>query len=66
MYAFDEEYKQRHLWRIAVDTGIEVAITRGDFSVLSERGRRALRIHLGKNVKGDLAKLGKAIKQALA
>jgi transaldolase/glucose-6-phosphate isomerase len=45
---------------------VKAAQARGDFSVLSERGRRALRIHLGKNVKGDLAKLGKAIKQALA
>jgi transaldolase / glucose-6-phosphate isomerase len=45
---------------------VKAAQARGDFSVLSERGRRALRIHLGKNVKGDLAKLAKAIKQALA
>jgi len=45
---------------------VKAAQARGDFSVLSERGRRALRVHLGKNVKGDLTKLGKAIKQALA
>jgi transaldolase/glucose-6-phosphate isomerase len=45
---------------------VKAAQARGDFSVLSERGRRALRVHLGKNVKGDLAKLAKAIKQALA
>jgi transaldolase/glucose-6-phosphate isomerase len=45
---------------------VKAAQARGDFSVLSDRDRRALRIHLGKNVKSDLAKLAKAIKQALA
>ena len=45
---------------------VKAAQARGDFSVLSERGRRALRVHLGKNVKGDLAKLAKAVKQALS
>jgi hypothetical protein len=33
--------------------------------VLAERGRRALRVHIGKNVKGELAKLQKATKKAL-
>jgi len=45
---------------------VKAAQARGDFAVLAERGRRALRVHLGKNVKGDLAKLAKAIQQALA
>jgi transaldolase/glucose-6-phosphate isomerase len=45
---------------------VKAAQARGDFSVLSERNRRALRVHLGKNVKGDLAKLAKALKQALS
>ncbi len=45
---------------------VKAAQARGDFAVLAERGRRALRVHLSKNVKGDLAKLGKAIHQALA
>jgi transaldolase / glucose-6-phosphate isomerase len=45
---------------------VKAAQARGDFSVLSERDRRALRIHLGRNVKGDLAKLAKAVKQALS
>ncbi len=45
---------------------VKAAQARGDFSVLSERDRRALRIHLGKNVKGDLAKIAKAVKQALS
>ena len=45
---------------------VKAAQARGDFAVLSERGRRALRIHIGKNVKADLAKLAKATKKALA
>ena len=45
---------------------VKAAQARGDFSVLSDRNRRALRVHLGKNVKGDLAKLAKAVKQALS
>jgi transaldolase / glucose-6-phosphate isomerase len=45
---------------------VKAAQARGDFAVLAERGRRALRVHIGKNVKADLAKLTKAIKKALA
>jgi transaldolase/glucose-6-phosphate isomerase len=45
---------------------VKAAQARGDFAVLSDRDRRALRIHLSKNVKGDLAKLAKAVKQALS
>jgi transaldolase/glucose-6-phosphate isomerase len=45
---------------------VKAAQARGDFVVLSERGRRALRVHIGKNVKADLAKLTKATKKALA
>ena len=37
VYAFDEDYKQRQLWRIALPSGRELAITRGDFSVISYR-----------------------------
>lgn len=37
VYAFDEDYKQRHLWRVAVSTGLEQAITRGDFSLAAFR-----------------------------
>jgi dipeptidyl aminopeptidase/acylaminoacyl peptidase len=33
--AFDEDYKQRHLWKIAVSTGAEQRITSGDSTVLS-------------------------------
>ena len=45
---------------------VKAAQARGDFAVLAERGRRALRVHLGKNVQGDLAKLAKAVQQALS
>jgi len=45
---------------------VKAAQARGDFAVLAERGRRALRVHLGKNVKADLAKLAKAMQQALS
>jgi transaldolase/glucose-6-phosphate isomerase len=44
---------------------VKAAQARGDFAVLAERGRRALRVHVGKNVKTDLAKLAKAVRQAL-
>jgi len=40
---------------------VKAAQARGDFAVLAERGRRALRVHLTKNVKSDLAKLAKAV-----
>jgi transaldolase/glucose-6-phosphate isomerase len=44
---------------------VKAAQARGDFAVLAERGRRALRVHLGKNVRTDLARLAKAVRQAL-
>jgi transaldolase/glucose-6-phosphate isomerase len=45
---------------------VKSAQARGDFAVLASRDRRALRVHLGKNVKKDLAKLAKAVQQALS
>ncbi len=44
---------------------VKAAQARGDFAVLAERGRRALRVHLGKNVAKDLAKLGSALQKVL-
>ena len=44
---------------------VKAAQARGDFAVLAARGRRALRVHIGKNVKADLAKLAKAARKAL-
>ncbi|HEX7118866.1 MAG TPA: S9 family peptidase [Longimicrobiales bacterium] len=37
VYAFEEDYRQRHLWRVDVVTGREERITGGDFSVLEYR-----------------------------
>lgn len=45
---------------------VKAAQARGDFAVLAERGRRALRVHLGKNVLAGLATLAKAVMKALA
>jgi transaldolase/glucose-6-phosphate isomerase len=45
---------------------VKAAQARGDFAVLAERGRRALRVHLGKDVAAGLATLTDAVNQALA
>ncbi len=45
---------------------VKAAQARGDFAVLTERGRRALRVHLGKNLKSGLATLSKAVQKAIA
>jgi transaldolase/glucose-6-phosphate isomerase len=44
---------------------VKAAQARGDFEVLVERDRRALRVHLGSNVAAGLATLQQAITQAL-
>jgi transaldolase/glucose-6-phosphate isomerase len=44
---------------------VKSAQARGDFAVLAERGRRALRVHLGKNLKSGLKTLAKAVAQGL-
>jgi transaldolase/glucose-6-phosphate isomerase len=44
---------------------VKSAQARGDFAVLAERGRRALRVHLGKNLKSGLNALAKAVAQSL-
>jgi transaldolase/glucose-6-phosphate isomerase len=44
---------------------VKAAQARGDFAVLAERGRRALRVHLGADVRVGLAKLEAAIEKAL-
>jgi len=43
----------------------KAAQARGDFQVLADRGRRVLRVHLGKDVGAGLSVLRKAIDQAL-
>ena len=44
VYLYDENYKQTHIWKVAVDSKAETRITDGDFSVtgyeLSEDGRK--------------------------
>jgi transaldolase/glucose-6-phosphate isomerase len=45
---------------------VKAAQARGDFAVLAERSRRALRVHLGKNLKTGLAALTKAVQKAIA
>jgi transaldolase / glucose-6-phosphate isomerase len=44
---------------------VKAAQARGDFAVLAERGRRALRVHLGRNLKSGLNTLAKAVAQSL-
>jgi transaldolase/glucose-6-phosphate isomerase len=44
---------------------VKAAQARGDFSVLSERGRRALRVHIGGDVRAGLVRLREAVAQAL-
>ena len=44
---------------------VKAAQARGDFQVLADRGRRALRVHLGSNLKAGLAALQVAVQKAL-
>jgi transaldolase/glucose-6-phosphate isomerase len=44
---------------------VKAAQARGDFQVLAERKRRALRVHLGSDVRASLAALQAAISEAL-
>jgi transaldolase/glucose-6-phosphate isomerase len=45
---------------------VKAAQARGDFTVLAERNRRALRVHMGKDVRAGLKALRAAIEKALA
>jgi transaldolase/glucose-6-phosphate isomerase len=45
---------------------VKAAQARGDFAVLAERNRRALRIHLGPDVRAGLTAIDAAVRQALA
>ncbi len=44
---------------------VKAAQARGDFQVLAERGRRALRVHIGADVAADLAKVAQAVRDAV-
>jgi transaldolase/glucose-6-phosphate isomerase len=43
---------------------VKAAQARGDFAVLAERNRRALRVHIGSDVKAGLKKLAELIQQS--
>jgi hypothetical protein len=45
---------------------VKAAQARGDFRVLAERGRRALRVHVGTDVAGGLKRLRAQVERALA
>jgi transaldolase/glucose-6-phosphate isomerase len=45
---------------------VKAAQARGDFGVLAERDRRALRVHIGADVAAGLAALTDAVSSALA
>ncbi len=45
---------------------VKAAQARGDFEVLAERGRRALRVHIKGDLEAGLAALGRAVEQALS
>jgi transaldolase / glucose-6-phosphate isomerase len=45
---------------------VKAAQARGDLQVLGERGRRAVRVHLGRDVKAGLVALRTALERALA
>jgi len=45
---------------------VKAAQARGDFDVLAERGRRALRVHLGSDVDAGLMRLLEAVERAMA
>jgi glucose-6-phosphate isomerase len=44
---------------------VKAAQARGDFEVLAQRGRRALRVHLGSNVDSGLRMLAAAVQKAI-
>jgi hypothetical protein len=45
---------------------VKAAQARGDFQVLADRHRRALRIHLGKDIAAGLDRLGDLVSAALS
>ena len=50
VYPYDEDYKQRHLWRVSLEDGLETKITDGEYSILgydiSDDGGRII-VHRG-------------------
>ncbi len=60
VYAFDENYRQRHLWKVDVESGEETRVTEGDFSVtdyaLSRDGARVAHVRSVSPLFGDIDK----------
>jgi len=46
--------------------GVKAAQARGDFQVVAERDRRVLRVHLGRDVQADLARLRQAVEAVVS
>jgi hypothetical protein len=44
---------------------VKAAQARGDFQVLAERDRRALRVHLGKNLEAGFSALANSVREVL-
>jgi transaldolase/glucose-6-phosphate isomerase len=44
---------------------VKAAQARGDFQVLAERDRRALRVHLGKDLEAGLSALANSVREVL-
>ena len=57
VYLYDENYKQTHVWKVAVESKTETRITDGDFSVteydLSEDGRKMTYLRAPTPLLGD-------------
>jgi dipeptidyl aminopeptidase/acylaminoacyl peptidase len=60
VFAYDENYKQQHLWKIAVKDGAETRVTAGDFSVqfyrLSRDGKKIVHQRAPTPLYGDAEK----------
>lgn len=57
--------KIQRLWNHDASLLVKAAQASGDFKVLIDRGRRALRVHLGKDLGIGLTALQKAFHEAL-
>ncbi len=59
VYALDENYKQRHLWKVSVDAKEESRITEGEFSIMSydvSKDGQQILVHRGVNPLFDFYK----------
>ncbi len=52
VYAFEENFRQRHLWAVTVATGVTTRVTEGDYSILAyelSRDGAHVAVHRGPN-----------------